>query len=360
MTLISDGHQANSLPQTFKRDIRPLRYINTTAERIPPFACMQTLTQRKDGAEVLWDVSKPQVTINSQINELNAHRQAFKFIFNLGRACPPKGRAEGTEDYPCQALYRPLNPTKQFPFGSTDGSTPSLTSGNVFGSGSKCGPAAFTSGAGSSTSATATPEWWLLPSTDHFVCKSVDMSSPIIAGGLRTIWVVPNSWQSQEAYGTATIPNGSPPLASLKAVVLVNGGQRNITYAFRQVQGSSTPVVLVNKNGIYQFNFSATVSSTTAPRGAPLVLQAQQYSPETISTYFGWPNLGVGGFRLQDIEQDVYYLDDFYTAENIAFSGLWELRSGQGILIRNLSQYSLVLQSVFFNIVKVAEHPEGG
>lgn len=329
----NEGNQANSLPQTFKRDIRPLRYRNLASSAIPPFACIQTGTQVIDGAEVLWGAEKPSITAAVAAA---ARRVGSRFIFNLGRSCPIQGKGEGTADFPCQALFRPTRPTSRFPFGSTDGSTP--TANNAFGTGSLCGAR--------TGSAALSGDWWLDISARHFICKSLDQSQPI-SGGLRTIWVEPNNASPQRAHGTC-VASGA---------ILAAG-------AFLQIVGPVEPFTNVTVSGgkmlssVYgQFTFamSATVSSSTAPRGAPLALTVSRSNnsnsvDNSVSTQ-QWTAM-----RLQDIERDTYYIDEFYTAENVAVAGFEFLSPGQGLQVRNVSGYPLTLQHFKLSMHKTGEH----
>lgn len=321
---------ASTLIDSWRKQCRPAAFFNTTAETAPPYACMQkrraksfsesspaTNTQAENqyfcqhlrGGQHIWDITK--------CNEDGQARQdPSEFMFNGPVPCPSLRYGEGTEDYPCQVLH--------------DGTNDSLPNRRT------CGPVAN--------------RWWVLSGGSAWSCVSHDVLAAAGENFVHTVWIRPATRQALSAHGRSQISG------TYSSGAYITFGTESLVTAFG-AGGEDSEWLKTLRSGMYWFSFHAKVTSATAPRAAPLSVTLYKALIAEGETVPGSPvTTGYIGERDQDIERDNYGTEFQKTAENVAFSGIENLKKGELLRLRNTSAHSIVLTSGMFSIMNVGQY----
>lgn len=326
----------NQLPNTFRRQLRRLKYVNNSDETIPPFACMAMGNRPAadhEGVEQVWLANKPSGAVLAS-TEVGLN-QSDIWGFNTATPCPKDQPGESTIDWPCQALFKPTNPTSQQPFGT------GVNAASPFGVGTRCGP--------------VDGKWWLEQRNDGpFSCRGHDLTNPLGSrSDLRTIWVSP-TWRHQSNYGADYYPSGVQVVSSGGNVFF---GGSPAMYSVHPDQQGGLPAAIDRFtsafDAIYYFHWQGSLSSDTASRGAILLLTANYINSQGASI-----SLPYKAMRLQDIEYKYPDGDVLTSQEHVSIGGILRLQAGESLTIRNLSASSVSVQFSSMSMFKVSDFDE--
>jgi hypothetical protein len=309
-----------------RRSFRRLLVYNETNQTIPAHAIMQLkrpkvapssyspfdidaepnifFAQRLHGEQLVWSVSV--------CDDAGASRQnPAEFVFNLQTPIPRFSVGEATQDYPARVLH--------------DGRKDRLPNWR------SCGP--------------VRGQWWVYSGPTAFTCQTHDATKVAGARGVHTVWVYPRS-QPASVHGIASL---TPTTVLANSYIPLSG----TAIAFNLSLGVSGDFVIAQRAGLYAIDFAATVSSTSAPRGATLSLTLYRRDTNNNSIITAYR-----GQRLQDIEEDQYGTNVLYTAENVAFPAIQNLATNEGVGIRNTSGYPLGVSSPLLRIIRAGDYIE--
>jgi hypothetical protein len=328
----------SALPQTYEQRLRWHSCENTTSEEIPPFACMQLkkpidlnttwlidaeeddwFCQDVDNGELIWFVSKCD-------KEGEARQNPSQFVFNGPTPIPPRRggdrkRARGRchQDYPAQVLH--------------NGDLDSLPNWR------KCGPARNT--------------WQVWSGGSAFLNICHDVTVPIGTGHMHTVWVTRGGIR---AGGHASVRLSTNQYTAGSWLATSGSGQ-NV-----DSENIESQRIVVRRSGMWKFGFQAKVTAgNTVPRGAELLLRLYKEGVPASDGQIGALSSTIWeGAREQDIEEDQYGGQIFYSAENVAFSGIENLLSGEALRIRNDSSHPLTISRGSFWLSHDAAFHETG
>jgi hypothetical protein len=270
---------------------------NAGTETIPGYALLKLAGQTAIDGQIVWNVEQPDA-----MSERLQNPALLAVNGPTPILCDEIGRC--TQDWPAQVLY------------DTSGGFPSV--------GTLVGPEAGS--------------WY--PSNSGFAFSIVALDSSQAywqpSQNRAVHWIAPRTGLithgARAVLGASVVDSGDViPINSL----LANAGEG--------ISDSSDGGLEVSHAGFYLFGFSATLSSTAAPRGSELRMQLHV---DGVSTNFL-------GFRGNDIEEDSYGNPIHYTEENVAVTGLVPLNAGSIVTIKNTGYYQMTVAAFVFWLSKL-------
>ena len=234
-------------------------------------------------------------------NEDNEFRQdPGEIVFNGPHPVPPNGTSQCTRDFPCQAAHL----FTEYP------------------------------GLGVAHGCKAN-DWRLHRNSDGpFMSWGHDRAAAIGKDTCR-LWVILNP--KVDVGSLFAAPANNATIAAGDAIPM---GSSTVSEGFNQV---SRTVLRAEVDGLYNFGCQATLTSSNAPRGAQLRMTVRHQGRNT------W-----AGYRTQNIEIDNYGFEVHTAAENVAISGLLNIKKNETLSIVNTGQYATTYSEFGFWIIKAA------
>ncbi len=269
---------------------RWLSVVNRSDEQIPGFALLRLdriinthISQELLDGQAVYKVYKPD-------SDSEAMQNPAMLLVNGPTPIPPGKYGKATQDWPATVLH--------------DGKEDGLPNGFP------CGPKA--------------DSWYVWSGGAAFTAQTHDIARPVTApaDGVHTVWIGLGNGKNQGSQigvtggGTGVAVNDFIPLFGTQ---IADGAEIN----------SGGDGVKITKAGIWFVSASATLSSTTAPRGSHL----------RMSLYKNTTWTGFLGYRLQDIEEGEYGDEELTTAENVCFPAILDLEVDDELKLKNDGGY---------------------
>lgn len=327
---------------------RKLSVKNMTNETIPGFACMyldidrapdtatehieQFYSHEAERGKGVYLVGKPNAVCEAMQNPA-------LLIINGPTPIPPYQNGWGTQDWPAQVLAY--------------GSYPKKTDANLAGihlpNGAWCGPK---------------DDCWTIGPGHAFTTQSHDATKPLAtSSGHHTHLIAPNYLgqtalaESRSTAGTVEYNNPFPLYSIVFERPDFPASETTVcVFGLPGAAGGSTAglgsfdTLEFLAGGIYWLSIAATLSSATAPEGYTLKIALATRAPGAS----GFSDSYLSGYRLQCVEQYDYTGHvDFYTAENVAFSGPLEVVKGEQVRLYNRATYEMSAGGVILSAFRM-------